>query len=149
MLWSDHVFITLCSSRYWGTQPSKVLEGSKSAVLSEAVYQSYEGYFGPANMVRYLLEVDSLATDEGGVEVTDKSHVLVLHLWLALIHYHCCQDEVRLLLSSAFLLNLVLGYQLYSKYSGVFSPMETFVWYGHNVGKKNRWNHIIWIVLQK
>lgn len=87
-------------------------------------------------MVRYLLEVDSLATDEGGVEVTDKSHVLALHLWLALIHYHCCQDEVRLLLSSAFLLNLVLGYQLYSKYSGVFSPMETFVWYGHNVGKK-------------
>jgi len=28
----------------------------------------------------YLLEVDSLTTDEGGVEVTGKSHVLALHL---------------------------------------------------------------------
>lgn len=61
-------------------QPSKVLKGPKSAVVSEAVYQSYEGYFSPANMVMCLLEVDSLTTDEGGIEVVGKSHVLVLHL---------------------------------------------------------------------
>lgn len=59
---------------------SKVLKGPKSAALSEADYQSYEGYFSPANMVMCLLEVDSLATDEGRIEVTGMSHVLVLQL---------------------------------------------------------------------
>lgn len=77
MLWSNYVFV-------YNFMLFKVL-GEHSPLLkgSEAVYQSYEGYF---NMAMYLLEVDSLTTDEGGVEVTGKSHVFILHLQFALIN---------------------------------------------------------------
>lgn len=59
------------------TQVSEVLEGSKSAALSEAVYQSHKGYSSPASIKTDLLDIDSLTTDEDGVEITGKSHVLV------------------------------------------------------------------------
>lgn len=72
--------ITLSSSGTGVIQSSKVHRGSKSAILSEAGYQSYEGYFSSANMVMCLLEVASFAIDEGEAEVVGKSHMLVLHL---------------------------------------------------------------------
>lgn len=57
-----------------------MLKGSKSVVLSEAVYQSCKGYSSPASMEMDLLDIDTLTTDKGGVEITGKSHVLDFHV---------------------------------------------------------------------
>lgn len=82
MLWSDLAFVYkfMFFQGTGLTQPSEVLEGSKSAVLSETVYQSHKGYSSPASMEMDLLDIDSLATDECGVEITGKTHVLVFHV---------------------------------------------------------------------
>lgn len=96
---TTYVFITLSSSGTGIIQSSEVFKGSKSAILPEAAYLSYEGYFSSANMVMCLLEVASFAIDEGEAEVAGKSHMLVLCLWLALIKQRCCQNDIRLFLS--------------------------------------------------
>lgn len=63
VIWSYICLSIYVFQRYWTNTIPEVLEGSKSAVLSEAVYQSHKGYSSPASMERVLLDIDSLATD--------------------------------------------------------------------------------------